>query len=114
MLNGKPYRSSLMNMGDGHMMPVRKSLQQTCGVKAGDVVPWTVERDAEERTMEAPEVLAREFKKNTAARETWAKLSFTHKREYAEWITGAKKEETRERRISKAIEMLTDGVKTPG
>ena len=113
-LNGKPYRSSLMNMGDGHMMPVRKSLQQACAVKAGEVVPWTVERDADERTIEPPEALARQFKKNKAARETWDKLSFTHKREYAEWITGAKKEETRERRITKAIEMLTEGVKTPG
>jgi Bacteriocin-protection, YdeI or OmpD-Associated/Domain of unknown function (DUF1905) len=113
-LNGKPYRSSLMKMGSGHMMPVRKSLQQACGVKAGDVVPWTVERDTQERTIEPPESLAREFKKNKAARETWEKLSFTHKREYAEWLNGAKKEETRERRITKAIEMLSTGVKTPG
>jgi Bacteriocin-protection, YdeI or OmpD-Associated/Domain of unknown function (DUF1905) len=113
-LNGKPYRSSLMNMGDGHMMPVRKSLQQACNVKAGDVVPWTVEHDVDERTIEAPEPLVDEFKKNKAARETWDKLSFTHKREYAEWLTGAKKEETRERRITKAIEMLSAGVKTPG
>jgi len=113
-INGHPYRSSLANMGGGrHFMPVRKSLQLAAGIKAGDTVEWVVERDTEERTVEVPERLADEFKNNKAAREIWERLSYTHQREYAEWITGAKKDETRQRRIASAIEMLTSGVKTP-
>jgi len=33
-------------------------------------------------------------------------MSFTHRREYVEWITSAKKSETREKRIGKAVDMI--------
>jgi uncharacterized protein YdeI (YjbR/CyaY-like superfamily) len=42
------------------------------------------------------------------------KLSYTHRKEYCRWITDAKKEETRLRRLTKAIEMLKKGLPTPG
>jgi uncharacterized protein YdeI (YjbR/CyaY-like superfamily) len=42
------------------------------------------------------------------------KLSYTHRKEYCRWITDAKKEGTRSRRLEKAIEMLKKGVSTPG
>jgi uncharacterized protein YdeI (YjbR/CyaY-like superfamily) len=41
-------------------------------------------------------------------------LSFTHRKEYVRWIEEAKRDETRERRLAKAVDMLRDGVKTPG
>jgi len=43
------------------------------------------------------------------ARRRFAELSFTHRREFAEWVGGAKKQETRDRRAAKAIEMLLIG-----
>ena len=42
------------------------------------------------------------------------RLSHTHRKEYCRWITEAKKEETRLKRLGKAIEMLKKGVRTPG
>jgi uncharacterized protein YdeI (YjbR/CyaY-like superfamily) len=42
------------------------------------------------------------------------KLSYTHRKEYCRWLTEAKKEETRQARLVKAIEMLRKGIKTPG
>ena len=42
------------------------------------------------------------------------KLSYTHRKEYCRWITEAKKEETRVARLTKAVEMLKKGIKTPG
>jgi len=42
------------------------------------------------------------------------KLSYTHRKEYCRWISEAKKEETRLKRLGKAIEMLQQGVRTPG
>jgi uncharacterized protein YdeI (YjbR/CyaY-like superfamily) len=42
------------------------------------------------------------------------KLSYTHRKEYCRWITEAKKEETRQRRLEKSIEMMKKGIKTPG
>ena len=44
---------------------------------------------------------------------TWKSLAYTHQREYAEWITGAKRDETRQRRVTQAIERLEAGTKTP-
>ena len=40
-------------------------------------------------------------------------LSYTHRREYAKWIAQAKGEDTRERRVGKAVEMLREGTKAP-
>lgn len=42
------------------------------------------------------------------------KLSYTHRKEYCRWITEAKKEETRLKRLAKAVEMLKKGIKAPG
>ena len=39
---------------------------------------------------------------------------WTHRKEYCRWITDAKKEETRLKRLGKAIEMLKKGISTPG
>jgi uncharacterized protein YdeI (YjbR/CyaY-like superfamily) len=41
-------------------------------------------------------------------------LSYTNRKEYCRWISEAKREETRRMRLAKSIEMLGNGVKTPG
>jgi uncharacterized protein YdeI (YjbR/CyaY-like superfamily) len=41
-------------------------------------------------------------------------LSLTHRKEYCRWIIEAKKEETRARRVDKAIDMLKKNIRTPG
>ena len=38
--------------------------------------------------------------------DAWQSLAFTHKREHVEAIEGAKKPETRTRRIAKSVEMI--------
>jgi uncharacterized protein YdeI (YjbR/CyaY-like superfamily) len=47
--------------------------------------------------------------RNTKARKTFDNLSPSGKREYVEWIVGAKRDETRQRRLKKALEWLGDG-----
>src|SRR5271169_1171522 len=76
-INGFPYRSSLMPCGNARMMPVNKTLCDGAGVKPGDVVDVVMERDVEERTMDAPAELKKELAKNKGARERWEKLAFT-------------------------------------
>ena len=39
--------------------------------------------------------------------------AYPHQKEYARWVTEAKKAETRSARLAKAVEMLRAGVKTP-
>jgi bacteriocin resistance YdeI/OmpD-like protein/uncharacterized protein DUF1905 len=108
-INGYPFRSSLMPCGERRMMPVNKKLCEGAGVRPGDIVDVVMERDDEERTVEAPPVLKKALAKNKAARANWEKLSFTHKKEMALAITGAKQEETRARRLVKIVEILKSG-----
>lgn len=68
-INGFPFRSSLMPMGGCHMMPVNKTLREGAGVKPGDTVEVVMERDGEERTVEAPPLLKKELARNKKARE---------------------------------------------
>lgn len=56
-----------------------------------------------------PADLAAALKKNAKARATFEGFSPSHKREYIEWITEAKRDETRQRRLGQAIEMLAEG-----
>jgi Flp pilus assembly protein CpaB len=113
-INGYPYRSSLMPCGARRMMPVNKRLCEGAGVQPGDIVDVVMERDEEERTVEAPAVLKKALAKNKAAQARWEKLSFTHKKEMALAIVGAKQEETRTRRLAKIMGVLKTGAKWTG
>jgi uncharacterized protein YdeI (YjbR/CyaY-like superfamily) len=56
-----------------------------------------------------PPDLAAALKKNAKARATFDGFSPSHRREYIEWVGEAKREETRQRRLAQAIEMLAEG-----
>jgi hypothetical protein len=113
-INGFPFRSSLMPMGGCHRMVVNKALREGAGVEAGDTVEIVMERDEDERTIDPPPALKKELAKSKAARANWDKLSFTHKKEMAHAITGAKQEETRARRLTKITQILKTGAKWTG
>jgi len=113
-INGFPFRSSLMPMGGCHMMPVNKTLCRGAGVKPGDIVDVVMERDEEERTVEAPPELKQELAKNKTAQARWNELAFTHKKEMAISISSAKQEETRKRRLAKVMQVLKTGARWTG
>lgn len=58
---------------------------------------------------DVPDDLAKALKKSAAAAATFKAFAPSHQREYVEWITSAKQEETRARRIDQAIEMMAEG-----
>lgn len=58
---------------------------------------------------DVPEDLASALKKNAAARKTFDAFSPSAKREYVEWITEAKQEATRQKRLATTIEWLAEG-----
>ena len=96
------------------MMPVNKALCESSGTKPGDIVDVVMERDLEERSVEAPPALAKELKKSKKALARWDSLAFTHKKEMATTISGAKREETRKRRLVKVMQVLETGAKWTG
>lgn len=105
-INGFPFRSSLMNMGEGHMMAVNAQMRAGANCKAGDTVDVVMEFDAEERKVEVPAYLKKIIAADSVAMGNWEKLSFTHQKEHVRAIEDAKKPETREKRIAAMMEML--------
>ncbi len=113
-INGFAFRSSLMPMGGCHGMAINKSMRDGAGVKAGDAVSVVMERDEGKRVVEAPALLKKEMAKSKTAQAKWEKLSFTNKKEIALSISSAKQEETRRRRLAKAMDILKTGKKWTG
>lgn len=110
VIEGVPYRGILSRMGgDQHILIILKGIREQIGKTFGDEIAITVEPDTEPRLVEVPKDLASEFKKDKEAKAFFDKLSYTHRREYVNWINEAKREETRQNRIVKTIEMLKQG-----
>ena len=65
--------------------------------------------DVAPREVGVPDALASALAGDPAAKATFEALAFTHRKEYARWVADAKRPETRERRVTKALEMLRDG-----
>lgn len=59
--------------------------------------------------VEAPDYFMAELKKHKKALSVFENFAPSHRKEYIEWITGAKREETRNKRIAEAIEMMAEG-----
>lgn len=66
-------------------------------------------RPVEKKKLVVPAYFTKELKKNKKALKTFDDFSYSHRKEYVEWITEAKTEETRTRRINTAIEWLAEG-----
>ena len=105
-IDGHPYRGLIADMGEGHCMVVRKEIREAIGKTVGDTVKVVMEIDTEPRVVTVPEDFQSALEDNPEAQENFDRFSYTHKKEYVEWIEGAKKAETRANRIQKAIERI--------
>jgi len=59
--------------------------------------------------LKAPADLAAALKQDKKAAATWDKFSPSHRREYIEWLTEAKRDETRQKRLATTLEWLAEG-----
>jgi uncharacterized protein YdeI (YjbR/CyaY-like superfamily) len=59
--------------------------------------------------LKAPAYMRAAIGKNKKAAAAWKAFSPSHQREYVEWITGAKSEETRARRLETAVAWIGEG-----
>jgi hypothetical protein len=110
MIEGVPYRGTLVRMGsECHMLIILKGIREQIGRTFGDKVKITVEADDEPRVIEVPKDLIKEFKKDKDAKAFFDKLAHTHQKEYVKWIEEARRDETRQARIVKTVEMLKQG-----
>ena len=112
--NGVSYSGSLIKYDNPlHMLGVSKAIRNQIGKQPGDTIEVVIWKDDEVRTVEVPAQLET-LMARAGLLPFFNGLSYTHRKEYCRWINEAKKEETRLKRLGKAIEMLKKGVKTRG
>jgi hypothetical protein len=104
-INGVPFRGSTMPMGDGrHCVGFRKDVRaQAGGVETGDAVTIEIGRDEAPRTVALLEDLATALAADPAVGAAFEAMSYTHRKEWAAAVAGAKRPETRARRIDQAV-----------
>jgi bifunctional DNA-binding transcriptional regulator/antitoxin component of YhaV-PrlF toxin-antitoxin module len=105
--DGIEYRGSIAKMGPDPLLLIRKDVRQKLGKGAGESVEVIVTLDKSKREIAVPDDLGRALEANPRSEENFERLSYSHRREYVQWINDAKREVTRESRVAKAIEMLS-------
>ena len=110
-LNGYTYRTTVAMMGGQPLFGVSADVRAKAGVAGGDEVDVTIELDAEPREVAVPADFAALLTADAEAKRFFDGLSYTHKSAYVQWIDSAKKDETRQRRLTEAVQMLQAGRK---
>jgi len=101
------YRGSLVRIQTPfHMLLLRKDVRAAIGKNIGDIIEVSVELDTEPREVEVPPALQQWLDKEPDIKGFFGKLSFTHRKEYVNYLNEAKREETRLKRLEKVVEML--------
>jgi uncharacterized protein YdeI (YjbR/CyaY-like superfamily) len=108
-LGGHTYRSTVARMGGQNLIALNAENRKLSGVQPGDEVDVDLEVDTAPREVAVPSDLQAAFKGETAAKKFFDAMSYTNKSACVTWIESAKKTETREARVVKAIAMLNEG-----
>ena len=108
-INGYTYRSSIAPMNGVFMVGVSSDVRAAAGVAGGDEVDVDIKLDTAPRVVTVPDDFAAALDAAPRARATFESLSYSNKSWHTLQIEGAKTDETRQRRIAKSIEALSDG-----
>jgi hypothetical protein len=108
-INGHTYRSTVAFMGGEYLVGVSAENRQRAGVAAGDEVEIQLELDTAPREVTVPADFVEALAGDAEARRFFEGLSYSQKRWFVLGIEDAKTEETRRRRIGKAIARLREG-----
>ncbi|MFD1536894.1 DUF1905 domain-containing protein [Nonomuraea guangzhouensis] len=108
-INGYEYRSTVASMGGRHMLPISAEHRQGAGVAAGDEVEVALELDTAPREVAVPADLAAALDGAPEAKRFFDGLSYSRKLRYVLQVEGAKKAETRQRRVADTITRLANG-----
>jgi hypothetical protein len=104
-INGYAWRTSLSPMGGCHMLPVNAEVRQGAGIAAGDHITVAMREDTAERTIDVPDDLAKVLDR-AKQRKTFDAMAFSHRKEWVNAVLGAKRPETRTKRIADCVEAM--------
>ena len=107
--DGQPYHGTMLLYGtEKHIIIIVKKIRETIKKQAPDIVDVKVELDDKTRKITVPDDVQKSLEKNQMTLETYNKLSYSHQKEYINWILETKREKTRQNRIEKMIQKLLD------
>ncbi|RNF86481.1 YdeI/OmpD-associated family protein [Montanilutibacter psychrotolerans] len=110
VLEGHRFKATLDPDGRGsHWLKVPRALREQAGVGVGDTVAIAITPASVEPEPRVPTDLRKALATVPEARAQWTRLTPAGRRDWIQWITSAKKAETRARRIVNACDMLACG-----
>ena len=109
-INDAPFLATLEPDGErSHWLKVTKKMREAAGAAAGDVVTLEIVSTGKEPEPKVPADLRKALAAKPKARALWAEITPVARRDWIQWITSAKRPETRVRRVGNACEMLASG-----
>jgi len=108
-VNGYTWRTSVARMGGEFLVGLNREVRDGAGVEAGDGVDVSIALDQAPREVDVPAALATALAADAEAAAAFERMAFTHRKEYARWVAEAKRDETRDRRVAQAVEMIRTG-----
>jgi hypothetical protein len=112
-IDGQPFKNQFMPYvfeGEGRkvVMGINKATRTPLGKDAGDTVEFDLERDERSRSADVivPLELVDALDQDPAAKAAFAALAPSHRHEYAEFVAGAKRLDTRLRRAAQTVAEL--------
>jgi hypothetical protein len=108
-VNGYSYRSTVASMSGVFMVSLSAEHRAGASVDGGDEVEVDLELDSAPREVTVPPELVAALDAEPAARATFDGLSYSNKSWHVLQVTGAKTEETRQRRIARSVDALKQG-----
>jgi hypothetical protein len=108
-VNGYTWQTSVARMGGEFLLGLSRAVRESAGVQAGDEVEVILALETTPREVEVPPVLAEALAADPAAEAAFGRMAASHRKEYARWVSEAKRDETRDRRVRQALEMIRAG-----
>jgi antitoxin component of MazEF toxin-antitoxin module len=108
-INSYTYRSTIAVMGGTFMVGISAVVRENAGVKGGDEIDVHLELDTQPREVVLPADFKKALDRDKLARQKFDGLSYSNKQRHVLPVEQAKTEETRQRRIEKAISLLRKG-----
>jgi hypothetical protein len=109
-IRGHTWRTTPGVYGGVGYIVVNREVKAATGVDAPERVRVAMELDTQPRTVRVPGDLRAALAADDAGGKAFAKLSFSHRREYVQWVEEAKRPETRARRIAATVKRVRKGL----
>jgi len=110
-ISGASFEGSLGSRSGEAFMPLNKDLRARAGIEPGARVTVRMEPAEEAPSAELPPELEQTLGGDPEARRFFEGLSPFYRNQYAEWVAGAKKAETRASRADQVRSLLREGKK---